>query len=135
MVPISAVALGLAFFGCGSGEARGRVTGAVTFQGKPVTEGIVIFSSSEKGVHMTAKLKPEGSYEIITAKGAGLTVGNYRVAVCPPPPELASLTVNGPAPVAKTYPNIPPKYRDQATSGLTLAVKQGENQFDIAMEQ
>jgi hypothetical protein len=126
--------MGFALAGCGSGEVRGRVVGNVTFQGKAVTEGIVVFNNNDKGVHMTTKLRPDGSYEIITAKGAGLAVGTYRVSVCPPPPELPPMLTSGPPPATKAYPNIPQKYRDQTTSGLTLTVKPGENRFDIAME-
>jgi hypothetical protein len=124
--------LGVGLAGCGSGEVRGRVVGNVTFQGKAVTEGIVTFSNDDKGVHMTTKLRPDGSYEIMTAKGAGLTLGTYRISVSPPPPELAPMGSTAP-PAMKPYPNIPKKYRDAGTSGLTLTVKQGENRFDIAM--
>jgi hypothetical protein len=126
----------LAIIGCGAGEARGRVAGKVTFQGQAVPEGIIVFSNDEKGVHLNTKLKPDGSYEIITAKGAGLSVGNYSISVCPPLPELAPVSADPAAAKrdAKQYPNIPQKYRDPKTSRLTLTVKEGDNQFDIAMQ-
>jgi hypothetical protein len=128
--------LGLALSGCGSGEARGRVAGKVTFQGQAVSEGIVVFNNDEKGIHMTAKLESDGSYEIITAKGVGVSVGTYRVCVCPPLPALPPMSAGNPPTTTETkqYPNIPQKYRNPATSGLNLTVKQGENPFDIAMQ-
>lgn len=124
--------LGLLLSGCGSGEVRGRVAGKVTFQGQPVSEGIVVFANDQQGVHMTADLKPDGSYQIITAKGAGLPLGTYTISVCPPLPQVTT-GVFGKPPAKKPYPNIPVKYRNPKTSGLTLTVSEGENSFDIAM--
>ena len=68
--------------GCKKGETLGTVTGNVTFQGKPVTEGMVMFVGP--GVHMTAKLDAQGHYEVKQAKGAGLPPGSYQVSVNPP---------------------------------------------------
>jgi len=118
--------------GCGSDEVRGRVVGKVTFQGQPVAEGIVVFANDQKGVHMTADIKPDGSYQIITAKGAGLPLGGYTVSVCPPLPQVTTGTFGKP-PAKKPYPNIPAKYRNPKTAGLTLTVAKGENTFDIDM--
>ena len=134
-----ATILSLVLCGCGSGEARGRVVGKVTFQGQAVPEGIVVFNNDEKAVHTNAKLKSDGNYEIITAKGAGLPIGTYRIAVRPPSPRPAPLPTSVAAAKSepeetKQYPNIPQKYRDPKTSGLTLTVKEGENSFDIAMQ-
>jgi hypothetical protein len=127
------VALSLSVIGCGSGEVRGKIAGKVTFQGEAVSEGIVAFQNNEMGIHMTANPEPDGRYEIVTAKGRGLPVGTYQVSVCPPPPPFPPIgsTV---IPPPKPYPNIPQKYRDANTSGLTLTVKPGENVFDIVMQ-
>jgi hypothetical protein len=131
---ILVVVLCLGLSGCDRGEVRGRVFGKVTFQGQAVSEGTVVFGNNEKGVHMTARLKPDGSYEIIMAQGVGLPVGKYRVRVCPPM-QLAPLEPDtaSPAAAVKLYANIPEKYRSLETSGLTLTVKEGENPFDIAL--
>lgn len=128
--------LGIALHGCGSGEPKGRVFGKVSFGGQAVSEGLVIFSNGEKGIHMTGTLKSDGSYEILTTKGAGLPVGTYRVCVCPPPEEIPPISLDGPAKIMppKSYANIPKKYRDAGTSGLSLTIQQGENPFDIAMQ-
>ena len=118
--------------GCGAGEAKGRIAGKVTFQGQPVSEGIVVFRGAEKSVHITAELRSDGSYTVATAKGVGLPPGTYQVCVCPPAIHVPT-TVGGAAPKIKQYPNIPAKYRDIKTSGLTLTVELGDNPFDIAM--
>ncbi len=99
--------------GCGSEEIRGRIVGTVTLQGEPVSEGIVLFTDETQGVYMTARLQPDGSYEVVTADGAGLRLGTYRVSVGPPPPEpLMPGKYGEPEPI-KT--NIPQKYRDHKT--------------------
>jgi hypothetical protein len=120
--------------GCGAtAEPRGRVSGKVTFQKKPVTEGIVAFANAEKAVYMNANIKADGSYKLLAAKGPGLPVGEYQVAVSPPTQDFQT----GPVERAnrKQFPNIPQKYRDPKTSGLKLTVKAGENpSFDIDMK-
>jgi hypothetical protein len=123
----------LALSGCGSEEVRGKITGKVTFQGKPLSEGRVLFSNDDKGIHMNGDVKSDGTYEIITAKGAGLPLGKYLVSVCPQLEPLPS-GIARVAPKHKEYPNIPPKYREFQTSGLTLNVKEGVNQFSIDMK-
>ncbi len=118
--------------GCGSEEMRGRITGKITFRGQPVSEGMVLLCNNAKGIHMTARLKPDGRYEITTAKGVGLPVGAYQVCVCPPLMEPNNDMHT--APKIQQYPNIPKKYRDYKTSDLTLNVQEGENSFDVEMK-
>ena len=127
------VAASAALFGCGADdEVRGRISGKVTFQGQPVSEGLVLFSSNERGINMNATLKPDGSYEIIMAKGAGLPLGTYKVCVSPPP-MFFPIGASSP-PKVKEYPNIPKKYRKFLTSGLTVTIEEGDNPFDIDMQ-
>jgi hypothetical protein len=128
----SALILIAALSGCSRDEPRGRISGRVTCRGKAVSEGRVLFVNTDKGVNMTASLAPDGSFEVLTAKGPGLPLAEYRVAVCPPPPDAAVGTFGSP-PTIKPYANIPEKYREPKTSGLILTVVEGENRFDVAM--
>lgn len=130
LVVLGAGVLGLG--GCGSGQKLGRVHGKVTFQGKPVSEGIISFSNREKGVFLTAKLSADGSYELVTAQGRGLPLGTYQAAINPPLVDAPLGPALGP-PKVPAYPNIPEKYRKPETSGLTLTVKEGDNPFDVDM--
>lgn len=130
--PLAMLTIGLALSGCGDREVRGRISGKVTFQGRPVTEGLVLFSNARKGIHMTAPLKADGAYEVLTAKGAGLPLETYQVCVTPPLPQVVTGASEEPSEV-KPYPNIPPRYRDPKTSGLTLTVASADNRFDIDM--
>lgn len=124
--------LGMFLTGCGTSAERGRIAGKVTFQGQPLSEGLVSFACSENGIQMSATIKPDGRYEIITTEGAGLPQGTYRVVVGPP--LVAPLMKPSPGLKAKEYSDIPEKYRRYETAGLTLTVKQGTNPFDIDLK-
>ena len=127
----AALVFSMLFCGCGESEVRGRITGKVTFEGQAVSEGLVLFSNIEKGINMTSIIKPDGSYEVVTPKGNGLPTGTYQVSVCPP---RAKLVTGEAPPKIKQHANIPAKYRDFKTAGLSLTVQKGENPFDIEMK-
>jgi hypothetical protein len=109
----------------------GKVFGTVTFEGRPVPEGMVSFNSGEIGVFINAPLHQDGTYVVIRAKGHGVPIGKYLVAVIPPPPKGPL----EPGTVPQEYPNIPQKYRDPKTSGLRLTVEEADNRFDIQMSR
>lgn len=126
------LACGLFLSGCGEEGPhpvpRGTVTGKVTSGGQPVTEGIVSFYNNQKGTAVDGTIGSDGSY---TAENVG--AGPNTVAVTPPPPPPFEGVEDGKTPPPpKEYPNLPEKYRQASTSGLTLDVKEGETkQFDI----
>jgi hypothetical protein len=103
----------------------------VTFQGKPVAAGMVRFSNPSAGIDILAKLTDDGLYKVCMGKSIGLPEGNYAIAIVPP---RVNTPVGAPARVTQPkYPDIPAKYRNPATSGLTLTVKSDSVQFDIDM--
>lgn len=119
--------------GCYSGEELGRVTGRVTFQGQPVTKGIVVFVHQErKGIGMTAPLREDGTFEVEMANGFGLPLGKYAVAISPPYQDhpIGAITE---APKADEHANIPQRYREPTTSPVVLEVKSGANVCDVEM--
>jgi hypothetical protein len=129
----SAALLALCFVlpGCGRGEVRGRIAGKVTVEGKPVSAGYVTFTNLDKGVNLNFDIDPDGKYEVLTSKAAGLPVGiTYKVSVFPireyPPGQPNARPI-------KPYPKVPPKYLDPQTSGLIIKVHEGDNSFDIVM--
>ena len=116
--------------GCERPEPLGKVFGKVTLHGAPLSEGLLIFSNRETGVYMTANLRPDGTYELQTAKGFGLPLGSYHIAVSPPLPDL--ITGKTPAETPPTPPvEIPAKFRKPETSGLTIEVQMGDNPKNI----
>ena len=128
-----ALALAATLPGCGRREVLGRITGKVTFQGQPVSEGIILFRNKPKAIYMTADLKPDGTYVVRRASGEGLPLETYEVMVNPPIQDAPM----GPAlepPKIKPCPNIPQKYRSYESSGLSVTVHEGENEFDVDMK-
>jgi hypothetical protein len=98
---------------------RTTVSGAVTYDGKPLPAGSVSFESSEKGIATSAPIK-DGVYSTDRAPTGKIAVGV----------DTASIKYGDPA---KFVP-IPAKYADSATSGLSVEIKPGVNEnvnFDL----
>ena len=122
---LAALVLVACVVGCHRGEKLAAVSGTVTFEGEPLTEGVVTFSNPAKGIHMNARLDAQGHYEVRMAKGAGLPPGEYQVSVSPPVPDTP---VRMPE-----FPKIPHKYRDPKTSELSLSLTEDGAILDIDM--
>ena len=123
--------LGFALSGCGESREKPQpVFGKVTFQGKPVSAGTIRFSNPQAAIDMTADLRSDGTYEIVTAHGAGLPEGTYQVAITPPRIDVPLI---GPPPKTPECRDIPAKYRQPSTSGLTLTLKPDVKSFDVDM--
>lgn len=128
--------------GCGrSGPEYWPVSGKVTFRGKPVATASVRFSNPQAGVDVVAELDADGKYVILTAGGKGLPEGTYQMAVVPnvsfanvkTTPGGLVLPSSMPSAQKMNTPNIPERYHDPATSGLTMTVKPESNTFDVDM--
>jgi hypothetical protein len=98
------------------------VSGKVTYQGKPLSSGWIIFHSQDGRESGTA-LGADGSY-----RAQGVSVGTTRLTVATDPnPPLPFL--RGPRPV-----RLPLKYANPATSGLTVEVGEGNLVYDVALQ-
>lgn len=135
IVALAMLAVGLS--GCGSpAEKVHPVSGRVTFQGKSVSAGMIRFSNAQAGIDVVANLH-DGVYEIAVRRDPGLPEGTYHVAILPPrwdrplipPGKPMEQPLKPPA-----CPNIPAKYHQPSTSGLTLTVTPGGNVFDVDMQ-
>jgi hypothetical protein len=106
------------------------VQGKVTFaDGKPVTEGTVVFERKGEGSPVTARgeIEADGSYRLGTDKpGDGAPAGLYRVLVAP---KYDPNAVDRPA----KPPPFDPRYADFKTSGLEFEVKSGHNDIPITL--
>lgn len=130
-------ALGIAVFvaalisGCGSGAIElptGQVSGTITFEGAPVTEGFVNLISAESGRAATLPLGPGGKF----AFEEPVVIGPYAVFITPP--EGAPPTLENQSPKQPNPKNIPKKYRSDATTEFKVEVKEGENDFPLDMK-
>jgi hypothetical protein len=121
----------LSAVGCGSRlyPVRGKVTYA---DGKPVTEGMVVFESKDQANRITARgeIRADGSYELSTYQpGDGALPGKYQVLVAPKSD-----------PNAVDKPSRPPpfdlRYAEFKTSGLEFEVTAaGPNDFPIKVDK
>ena len=117
--------------GCnGSGEPTGTVTGRVTFEGAPLSEGTVSFSSEGgSSIVASAVVQSDGAYVLELGEDARIPIGQYKVSVHPPAPPFDPAN---PAPLEiKEYPNIPPRYRDPASSPLQVDIVEGKQEWDF----
>jgi hypothetical protein len=123
--------------GCGDSVPRNEVTGKVTYQGQPVTGGIIYFVP-DSGPQATAVLGNDGSYQLVTpGLGDGAVTGVHAVYFVPmydePTGEYteADYVANKPPPEKKSRLNLPPKYLAPHSSNLSAEVSEGENKHDF----
>jgi hypothetical protein len=124
-----------AILGCGSSGPRLLpVKGKVTIDGKPATEGGVVFHSVENPmVQLIGNISPEGDYSIMSKREFGAPEGQYRVTVMVT--ETPKRPNGQPMGLPKTVSN--PKYADVAKTPLTLSVvaDAGPNAYDLALNK
>jgi hypothetical protein len=136
--------------GCGGDPRKpklGRVSGKVTYNGKPVTKGVVSFvpvsgPGTATGQSATGEIGSDGSYQLTTFEsGDGAVLGEHRVIVqsreddpvlkgggMPIPDKQGRLNIKPP-----TY-LVPQKYATTGNSPLSFTVKEGSNRYDIELK-
>ena len=124
--------------GCGPGfPETADVSGRVTYAGKPVPEGRVLFWP-EEGRPAMGKIEPDGTYKLTTfAEGDGATPGVHKVTIKAtkvhfPGGGAAAAEAQGASsgqPVVQWL--VPQKYERAETTPLTADVQPGENTIDF----
>lgn len=123
-----------ALYGCGSKDPfpLAPVHGTVTFKGKPIEFGRVVFVPAQgtPGPQAVGKIGPDGSFRMTTANRDGAAVGHHVVTVhCrrePTPEEVRNLVI--------TESLIPLHYAREDRSPLSFQVKDGRNELPIKLE-
>jgi hypothetical protein len=133
-----ALAAGVCLPGCG--RSAPTVSGKVSYRGRPVTSGVVVFVGAGGKASRPAVIKEDGSYT-----ATGVPVGPVKVAVDNPPP-LGRVWGNSAAPPANdpevqeaarraaSYVPTPHHYGDANQSGLSTTLKSGKNAYDIQLQ-
>lgn len=120
--------------GCGGSSLEtAKVTGKVTLNGHPVSQGKIMFRPA-KGPLAAGALGPGGRYELSTfSPGDGVIVGECAVAIAAPSYGLpmAGMPPNPPPPPPEEA--IPARYHNFETSGLIRVVEEGDNVFDFEL--
>jgi hypothetical protein len=99
------------------------VQGKVTLDGEPLPSGYVVVPTA-RGRMASGRIQPDGTFVLSTYdEGDGAQVGMHPVIVNELPPDEFS-----PAPAEVRVP-IPTRYTSAGTSGLTIDVKPGEDNY------
>ncbi|MFM9961121.1 MAG: hypothetical protein ACKV2Q_07835 [Planctomycetaceae bacterium] len=131
------VGLCLSIVGCGGGDSgtipetagpKGTVKGKVTVEGKPVKGGSIFFHSG-KGVPLTGEISTAGEFELQGPNGKNVPSGQYKVSLGLPPP-VVEMTPDKPS-VPAMKSDIPVKFLDPSSSGVTHEIKAGANDLTI----
>lgn len=128
--------------GCGGGTDRpvlANVWGTVTLDGKPLTNGTIIFEA-EKARTGTGKIKDGLIVEVTTFETAdGLAVGNHKIAVYAQEGNAtgAETVGDGKQINRATYMGgggksvVAARFNNPATSGLSVVIETGENTINV----
>jgi hypothetical protein len=118
--------------GCSAGTPTPApiVRGTVTFQGRPLAGGIIVFApDSQRGSTVPMRqltLDSQGAFVFGVDGIAPLIAGWYRIAIAEPPGVFTE---------AYGYPRFPAALRRPDRSGLSREVKSGYDQtFGFAVE-
>ncbi len=123
----------LVFVGCG-GSSETKVTGTVTYKGKPLNSGYVLLKF-ENNNEVNGQILGDGTFEIYTTDR-----GKALIAVGSPKIEPVKETRGGPPVDTSKLPDpakwveIPAKYADPATSSKEVTIKSGINTVNIDLE-
>jgi hypothetical protein len=137
-------------FGCGGDASKpklGPVSGKVTYNGQPVTKGLVSFvpssgPGSETGQSASGEIGPDGSYKLTTFEsGDGAVLGQHKVLVQSREEDPALKGRGMPIPDAKGNFNtkppkhlVPQQYETADKTPLRYTVKEGNNKYDIELK-
>lgn len=111
-----------------------KVSGSVTYKGKPLDHGRVVFTpeGGGSGVPAVGGIRKDGTFEMSVAGGhQGAPLGKFVVTVIcyeKRPPEHDRDMAYRPQSV------LPPKYTDNAQSTLRFEVKTGDNPCQLVLE-
>jgi hypothetical protein len=116
-------------------QGTGSMSGKVKFQGKPLVYGtVLLIGSDNKSVQ--APIQKDGQYD-----ASGLAPGEIKVAVNSPNPKGVGRFTGWRDEKKKPPPfevpgwfEIPGKYGDVKTSGLTYTIQGGSNPIDIELK-
>lgn len=109
-------------------QARAPVSGEVSYQGKPLAGGQVVFIHAASGYQATAEIGPDGKFHLDAEVGPNQVGVIYREPSQPAnDPGLPGATLPG-------KPLIPAHYLSPGTSGVTIEVQAGANKAQITLK-
>lgn len=147
----------LTIVGCGEPHyEHAKVHGKVTYKGKPVAKGSVLFVPTKPMpdgslLPASGELNAEGAFDLTSGGEPGAVVGEHKVvimavdpgAAAEAAPDAEKIEIIGPSPsggppkggtkAPKFKHLVPEKYGDPNSTPLVQTVKSGENNIDIEL--
>jgi hypothetical protein len=140
---LTALGLVLSLAGC-SGDANmpplGKVHGKVTYKGKPLDAGHVVFTPAsgkggETGQVATGEIDSSGNYEMTTfSTGDGAILGQHVVTVTAQKGDMPKPDATGRINYVLPKNETPAKYASADKSPLRCTVVAGGTTFDIELK-
>lgn len=132
--PIGLLVVLLVVPGCDSGPKKARVRGSVSFDGKPIEEGMIeLVPIDDTSGPSTGGMISGGKYEIAADRGP-LLGGTYEV-------RIQGFKKTGQTVVDRDRPNAPPtetkanfipaEFNSKSTLKVTVSSKSAEHNFDL----
>jgi hypothetical protein len=117
--------------GCGR---RAEVSGTVTLDGVPVTNGVVTFTPRGAGASAYAAIHADGRYTAQTGASVGLAPGDYVVTVAANLP-AGEGGPTGPGPYSDGISPLstPQRYADRSQSPLRALLKSGTQELRLEL--
>ena len=117
-----------------TGPKRVQATGTVNYKGQPVEGAMVILSPETPGVPAaTAQTDASGQFKLGTKEaGDGAVPGRYKVTIAKTETPLQEEIkeddprYGNPLPEVQSKELLPVKYKDPAKSGLSVEIRDGE---------
>jgi hypothetical protein len=108
---------------CGCGSSDGPyvattvpVKGKVSYKGKPLTQGEIVFEPKSAGREAHGNIQPDGTFELTSFKsGDGAIAGTHRVAV------------SG----TSKKDGVPVKYQNTSSSKTEVEVAEGKSDYTV----
>lgn len=120
---------------CGADPESGesvQVSGKVTLDGEPVSDGTIWFASDRSGAEFNTLLEADGTYDltlldVFPGESFGIYIGGIS-------PEEGAEDEDG-NPLPDSPPPVPAKFQEAATSGLTAKIEEeGNRTFDFELK-
>ncbi len=129
--------------GCGPTSKTVPIRGQVTYQGKPLSQGTIMYVPRDRAAGRQARgeIKSDGSFELTTFQpGDGALIGDYDIAIVSlkaHPGEPSREEIEAMGGIIQRGSAIPERYGDPSSSGLSDSVDRdhaGIKNFELSDE-
>jgi hypothetical protein len=120
----------------GNGGVAGKLSGIVTCDGVPFTQGVVVLTNSDTGASYSAGITEDAHFRFVASRRAGVRDGDYGVSILPSYRTIKTGELVGPdALKVMEHMAVPAKYQSPETSGWCVSVTStGETSLNLQMQ-